>query len=555
MRKRRKFKAVVFMKSAAFVMALCMMIGSLGIPVSAEEKNSNLQDSPENTVSDALTKSGPEAGTEKTGSEAAAANNAEEKSPKKDGSEGKTGNLTDGIDPGKDGSEGKTGNPTDGADPGKDGSEGKTSNPTDAADPEKEGSEEKEPDGGGEDGSKEEPGGEGNEAAADDGTGEQKPEGTQTENSVVQDKKDTIQDTVSGNDSKKEETEKLEIEEIEKETKKKTEEKETNVEKWEMPKIIDVVVPTTYTLALNPYGLPVNVGENYVSTEQIISGTYGIVNKSSSDQVVTVSVMIEDHTEGELLFVDSAEEAQNAGKDVYAVYLAAVPANEEPVLIDGRPVDCDVSGESLQSVGMTGAQDQAVALYAGINQIAFRLSGAVYHSESEEEPETEENLPEGDSENSAGLMEENPEDDISLSENLSEDPSEDTGDLTDDIPEGEQESTEKQPDVPEDDILEEEDISTENDISEEEDISAEDSTDQISEEESEEVQVPEFVLRSLEPNGKGVTAYTFYGVMNPDAEWEKLQGGIRLSVVYTYQEADGSEEIIEGTGAMLSIDH
>ena len=550
MRKRRKFKAAVFMKSAAFVMALCMMIGSLGIPVSAEEKNSDLQDSPENTVSDALTKSGLEAGTEKAGNEAAAANNAEEKSPGKAGSEGKTGNLTDAADPEKAGSGEKTGNPTDAADPEKAGSGEKTGNPTDAADPEKAGSGEKESGGSGEDGSKEgdgsqteekEPGGEGDEAAADDGTGEQKPEGTQTENSVVQDKKDTIQDTVSGNDSKKEETEKLEIEEIEKETKKKTEEKETNVEKREMPKIIDVVVPTTYTLALNPYGLPVNVGENYVSTEQIISGTYGIVNKSSSDQVVMVSVMIEDRTEGELLFVDSAEEAQNAGKNVYAVYLAAVPANEEPVLIDGRPVDCDVSGEALQSVGMTGAQDQAVALYAGINQIAFRLSGAVYCSESEEESETEENLPEEDLENSAGLMEEIAEEDMSLSENSSED----TGDLTDDIPEGEQESTEKQPDV------------LENESSEEDDSSAEDLTDRTLETEEEEgsEEVSEFVLRSLEPNGKGVTAYTFYGVMNPDAEWEKLQGGIRLSVVYTYQEADGSEEIIEGTGAMISIDH
>ncbi len=242
---------------------------------------------------------------------------------------------------------------------------------------------------------------------------------------------DDEKDTVSGND----------IGDIEKE---KPEETEENNEEQELPEIINVVVPTTYTLALNPYGLTIKMGKDTISTEQIISGTYGIVNKSSTDQIVTVSLTVEDRNGGKIVFVDSAEEAENAEENVYAIYLEAVPANEEQILINGKPIDREVKGESLRKVEMTGVKEHAVALHNGINRIAFKLSGAVYSDDNE--------------------------------------------------------------------------------------------------------------LMELAPNGAGVSAYTFSGVMNPNAEWEKLSGGIKLSVVYTYQTTDGSEEIIEGTGAMIYTD-
>lgn len=238
-------------------------------------------------------------------------------------------------------------------------------------------------------------------------------------------------------------------------------------EEKEEAEIINVVVPTTFTLALNPYRLPVMTDGENMTTEQIISGTYGIVNKSSTDQIVTVTLLVEDHSGKELLFVDSAEEAEHAGMNVYAIYLAAVPANGEQILIDGEPVDKTVTGESLQNVKMTGAPDRAITLYAGTNQMSFQLSKAVYQSEPEEE-------------------------------------------------------------------------------------SGEENLDAEEEDTSESKEQPENVLKELDPDGKSVTAYTFNGVMNPNAEWEKLSGGIKLSVVYTYQTADREEEIIEGTGAMVS---
>lgn len=234
----------------------------------------------------------------------------------------------------------------------------------------------------------------------------------------------------------------------------------------EIPEIINVVVPGSYILALNPYSLPIWIGEDEVTTEQVISGNYGIINKSSTDQIVTVSLMVEDSNDGELVFVDSAEEALNAEEGVYAVYLAAVPADTEEVLVDGASVDGDTTGEALQNVQMTKAQEHAVTLYAGENQVAFKLGGAVYHfeeSEYEKEPESE------------------------------------------------------------------------------------DSEDELEEER----ETPEIIYDGLAPDGLGVTAYTFCGAMNPNASWERLSGGIKISVVYTYRTADGSEEIIEGTGAMI----
>lgn len=254
------------------------------------------------------------------------------------------------------------------------------------------------------------------------------------EDSELKEENDNKKDTVSGNDIG-------DIEDIEKEE---SEETEENNEEQELPEIINVVVPTTYTLALNPYGLPIRIDKNTITTEQVISRMYGIVNKSSTDQIVTVSLTVEDRNGGEIIFVDSAEEAENAEENVYAIYLEAVPADEEQILIDGKTVDSEVTGESLRKVEMTGAKEHAITLHDGMNKMAFKLFGAVYNDDNE--------------------------------------------------------------------------------------------------------------LMKLAPDGKGVSAYTFSGIMNPNAEWEKLSGGIKLSVVYTYQTADGSEKIIEGTGAMIYTD-
>ncbi len=298
------------------------------------------------------------------------------------------------------------------------------------------------------------------EPDSDDGADEKEPEA----DGDIDEKDPEAGDDIDGKESKEEsqndDDKKVSDKDIKAEEPK--EEKESD-EKQETPEIINVLVPSAYILALNPYGLSIRIGEEEVTTEQVISGNYGIVNKSSTDQIVTVSLTVEDMNEGELVFVDSAEEARNAEEGVYAVYLAAVPADQEEILVDGSPVDGNTTGESLQNVKMTGAQEHAVTLYSGTNQIAFKLSGAIYSLEDDEEAELD--------------------------------------NLADDLD-----------------------------------------------------REPEMIFEGLAPEGSGVTAYTFCGAMNPNAAWEKLSGGIKLSVIYNYQTADGSEEVIEGTGAMIYID-
>lgn len=61
-------------------------------------------------------------------------------------------------------------------------------------------------------------------------------------------------------------------------------------------------------------------------------------------------------------------------------------------------------------------------------------------------------------------------------------------------------------------------------------------------------------LISLAPDSTGVTAFTFDGTANKNADWMEVSKGIRISAVYTYEKADGSEEMIEGTGAMISAE-
>lgn len=382
MRKRIKLHKNIMIKSTAFLMMLCMIIGSTYIPAFAEEEDKSKLSTLESgdSIPDDLENKDSE-------------NKEDQSEDSKDNTETKD-NTQDEKEPDSD-------------------------DDTDEKEPETDGDiDEKEPETG------------------EDADGEA-PEG---ESPKDDDKK------ISDNDVK------------EKEFK---EEKESK--KQETPEIINVLVPSAYILALNPYGLSIRIGEEEVTTEQVISGNYGIVNKSSTDQIVTVSLTVEDMNEGELVFVDSAEEARNAEEGVYAVYLAAVPADQEEILVDGSPVDENTTGEALQNVKMTGAQEQAVTLYSGTNQIAFKLSGAVYSLEDDEEAESD--------------------------------------DLTDDLD-----------------------------------------------------REPEMIFEGLAPDGSGMTAYTFCGAMNPNAAWEKLSGGIRLSVVYTYQTADGSEEVIEGTGAMIYID-
>lgn len=223
--------------------------------------------------------------------------------------------------------------------------------------------------------------------------------------------------------------------------------------------VLNVLVPTSYAVAFNPYGLNVRVGEGEFISRQVISRNYGIVNESTRDKLVTVVLTVEDLNEGQITFVDSAEAARNADAETFAIYLALVPADDGEIMMGNRIPDKDITAEDLTDISMGWSTENAVTLLAGENQVTFKLSGAVYGFLDGSEP-----------------------------------------DLDD-----------------------------------------------------ESIQTDSFQLMELAPDGTGVTAFTFDGVMNPYADWTKLQRGIRISVVYTYENATGTETIVEGTGAMVQV--
>lgn len=145
--------------------------------------------------------------------------------------------------------------------------------------------------------------------------------------------------------------------------------------------VVNIVVPAKYAVALNPYALAVKTGEDELSTDQVISRKYGILNKSSTDKIVRIDLEVEDLNGGKIVFVDSPEEAREADEDTYAVYLAAVPADNTGIRINGENADCDTTAAELSDVEMNGAMDSALALKEGDNTLAFKLSKAVYDFE------------------------------------------------------------------------------------------------------------------------------------------------------------------------------
>ncbi len=149
--------------------------------------------------------------------------------------------------------------------------------------------------------------------------------------------------------------------------------------------IANVVIPTSYSVALNPYELPIKTKDGTVSSAQVVSQNYGIVNKSTRDKVVTATFTIEDENAGKIVFVGTKEEALNADKDTFAVYLSVVPADDTGIKIDGSDADKDTSDEALSNVTMNKAEDHAIVLSEGESQISFKLSRAVYEFGGSEE--------------------------------------------------------------------------------------------------------------------------------------------------------------------------
>lgn len=232
--------------------------------------------------------------------------------------------------------------------------------------------------------------------------------------------------------------------------------------------LVNVIVPTTYAVAFNPDELAVKVGSDN-PTDQILSKSYGIVNKSTKDKIVTVELQIEDLNTGEnqVTFVDSAADATGAEAGEFAIYLAATPADATEVKIGSASADKDTETGDVADVTMAKATGKDVALYAGSNNIAFKLDKATYSLKSGSNLEL-------------GTTDKN-----------------NVGDL--------------------------------------------------------------YEVTALAGAGKGITGFTFTGAMNKNADWTKLQNGIKVTAIYTSKNADSSkasttEQIITGTGAMVQAD-
>lgn len=142
--------------------------------------------------------------------------------------------------------------------------------------------------------------------------------------------------------------------------------------------IDNVVVPTAYAMSLNPYEMPIQIGNGNISTDQVLSWKYGMINKSTTDKIVTITLIVEDLNKDKVTFVDSAEAAKNADEDTYAVYLAVIPAADGGIGIVGANLDKDTPASALSNMEMTEARERAVALHAGENRISFKLSKATY---------------------------------------------------------------------------------------------------------------------------------------------------------------------------------
>lgn len=137
------------------------------------------------------------------------------------------------------------------------------------------------------------------------------------------------------------------------------EEMEASAEKAEMPVLPNVLenanitFPSQLEVAFNPLGIAIGTGDGGYSTAQVVSSDYEIINKGSVDAVVTVAIQVEDLNGGEIIFADSPEEVEAAGKNAYAIYLSVVSAEKE-----------DGIGSDVRT---------AVPIYEGENQVSFRL--------------------------------------------------------------------------------------------------------------------------------------------------------------------------------------
>lgn len=222
--------------------------------------------------------------------------------------------------------------------------------------------------------------------------------------------------------------------------------------------VTNVIVPTNFLVAFNPNGLDVDKdGGTTIVQDQIVSKNYGIINKSTKDKVITVSLKVEDLNEGKITFASNAADVTNAAADDYVINLTAVPADATEVKVGSTPASADLTttGADLADASMTPATGKEKVLVEGENDVDFLLEKAAYQGK------------------------------IDLS------------------------------------------AATGNNVAD------------------------DFTISGLAAAGKGITAFTFGGTMNAKADWTKLTKGIRITAVYSNENAPDGAAAESGTGALF----
>ena len=152
--------------------------------------------------------------------------------------------------------------------------------------------------------------------------------------------------------------------------------------------ITNVIVPTSYAVAFNPEELTVKTGTtvsggdtvSVTSTSQILSKTYGIINKSSKDKLITVTLNVQDMNDGSgITFVNSKQDVTDAKEGEYKIHLMVIPADTTEVKVAGASADHNTAATALSDVAMTpAAAGKEVTLMAGENYLGFKLDRAIY---------------------------------------------------------------------------------------------------------------------------------------------------------------------------------
>lgn len=140
-----------------------------------------------------------------------------------------------------------------------------------------------------------------------------------------------------------------------------------------IPNITDVVVPTDLSLAFNPNGLPVVKKDGITSNDQVVSLSYGIIQRSSQDKKITLSFSVEDEN-NKIKFVTNKEAVDSAADGTYVAYVEAIPGTS--IKVDNSNPTKDTTSDKLNDIEMS--EDTSHAIGANGGALAFIMDKATY---------------------------------------------------------------------------------------------------------------------------------------------------------------------------------